>query len=95
MRAGKFDGVYRFWGKSVGRFFRPAPALGYGLVVYVWLAPEPAHDALRFVLRSLVRTTATVVFFDKFGRITAWEHSSYSYCFWNDGCTGGFYCGGS
>ncbi len=61
MRAGKFGGVYRFWGKSVGRFFRPAPALGYGLVGFTWLAPTHAHDALRSVLRSLVRTTATVV----------------------------------
>ena len=58
MRAGKFDGAYRFWGKSVGRFFRPAPALGYGLVVSVWLAPATVFCALACVLRSLVRTTA-------------------------------------
>ena len=35
--------------------FRPAPALGYGLMISVWLAPTPAHDALRSLLRSLVR----------------------------------------
>ena len=74
--------------------FRPAPALGYGLMISAWLAPTPAQDALRFVLRSLVRSTATVVQKSKFGLSTAWEHSSYSYCFRNDGCTGGF-CGGS
>ena len=63
--------MYRFWGKSAGRFFRPAPALGDGLVVSVWLAPTLAHDALRLVLRFGVRTTATVALFGKFGRITA------------------------
>ena len=26
---------------------------GYGLVGFTWLAPTPAHDALRFVLRLL------------------------------------------
>ena len=66
-------------GKSVGRFFRPAPALGYGLVVSTWLAPTPAQNVLRFVLRSLVRTTATVVQKSKFGLSTALDDSSYSY----------------
>lgn len=63
--------MYRFWGKSAGRFFRPTPALGDGLVVSVWLAPTLAHDALRFVLWSWVRTTATIALFGKLGRITA------------------------
>ena len=53
------------------------------------------YDALCCVLRSLVRTTATVGKKLKTGRITALGSGSYSYCFWNDGCTGGFYCGGS
>ena len=57
----KFGGAYRFWGKCAGRFFRPAPALGYALVASACFALTPAHDALRFVLRSLVRTTATMV----------------------------------
>lgn len=87
--------MYRFWGKSAGRFFRPAPALGDGLVVSVWLAPTLAHDALRFVLWFWVRTTTTVALWGKFGLSTASEHSSYSYCFWNDGGTGGFCDGGS
>ena len=52
------------------------------------------YDALRCVLRSLVRTTATIVFGGKTGRITALGFSSYSYWFRNYGGTGGF-CGGS
>lgn len=35
----KFGSVYWFWGKCAGRFFRPAPAFGYGPI-----APTPAHD---------------------------------------------------
>lgn len=50
------------------------------------------YDALRCVLRSLVRTTATVGQKLKTGRITALGSGSYSYWFWNYGCTGGF-CG--
>ena len=50
------------------------------------------YDALRCVLRSLVRTTATIVFGGKTGRITALGSGSYSYWFRNYGGTGGF-CG--
>ena len=50
---------------------------------------------LRFVLRSLVRTTATVVQKSKFGLSTALELSSYSYRFWNWCGTAGFGGGGS
>ena len=50
------------------------------------------YDALRSVLRSLVRTTATVGQKLKTGRITALGSGSYSYWFRNCGGTGGF-CG--
>ena len=53
------------------------------------------YDALRCVLRSLVRTTATIVFGGKTGRITALGSGSYSYWFRNYGGTGGFCGGGS
>ena len=55
----------------------------------------PAHNALRCVLRSLVRTTATVGQKLKTGRITALGSGSYSYWFRNCGGTGGFCGGGS
>ena len=64
------------------------------LVASACFALTPAHDTLRSLLRSLVRTTAMIAFIGKFGRITAWGYSSYSYWFRNYGCTGGF-CGGS
>ena len=52
------------------------------------------YDARRCVLRSLVRTTATVVVKSKFGLSTALELSSYSYRFWNWCGTTGFAGGG-
>lgn len=53
------------------------------------------YDALRCVLRSWVRTTATVGQKSKFGLSGAWDYSSYSYWFRNCGGTGGFCGGGS
>ena len=53
------------------------------------------YVAPRCVLRSLVRTTATIVFGGKTGRITALGSGSYSYWFRNYGGTGGFCGGGS
>ena len=53
------------------------------------------YDALRCVLRSWVRTTATVGQKLKTGRITALGSGSYSYWFRNCGGTGGFCGGGS
>ena len=53
------------------------------------------YDALRCVLRSWVRTTATVGQKLKTGRITALGSGSYSYWFRNYGGTGGFCGGGS
>lgn len=50
-------------------------------------------DALRCVLLAMVVTTATVGQKSKTGLSGAWDYSSYSYCFWNCGGTGGF-CGG-
>ena len=65
MNAGKFGGAYRFWGKCVGRCFRPAPDLGEDSTATIVVAGTFALCActacLRFVLRSLVRTTATAL----------------------------------
>ena len=47
------------------------------------------------VLRSLVRTTATMVQKSIFGLLTAVCYSSYSYWIRNCGGTGGFCVGGS
>lgn len=49
------------------------------------LAPTPAHDALHWLFRSLVGTTATVVSKSKTGRIRASWQSTYSYCIRNYG----------
>ena len=82
------------WGKFAGfsALFLP---LGYGLAVFAWFALTPAQNALRCVLRSLVRTTATVGQKLKTGRVTALGSGSYSYWFRNCGGTGGFCGGGS
>lgn len=58
-------------------------------------ATTPAHVALRWLLRSLVRTTATVGRKSKFGRITALVLGSLLYGIRNYIGIGGFCSGGN
>ena len=93
MGAGKFGRAYRFWGKSVGGSF--ALLMPWGMLLRFPLGmPLRLHTMPYVRFYNLWCTTAMIAFIGKFGRITAWGYSSYSYWFRNYGCTGGF-CGGS
>ena len=69
--------------------------LGYGLVLLPALPSTNVSGVHICILRSLVRTTATVALKSKFGLSAVLELSSYSYRFWNWCGTAGFGGGGS
>lgn len=61
-----------FWGKNAGRFFRPAPALGYGLVASACFAPTPAQDALHFVFFPWVHYCHYGIKIENWGELRLW-----------------------